>query len=340
MTALKAHEVEQFLNKPDLERGLFLAYGPDQGLVNETARRLMRHYAGDNADPMSEIILEPADLTSDPSRLAVEARTISMFGGLTRVRVRGANKTLTKTLAELLDDMPQAIIVLEAANLPPRDSLRALAETKNNARALPCYADNEAKLKALIRKTFSDAGITADNSVVSLLSDTLGNDREVTRRELEKLTLYAQTSKTLTLEDIETLSGDNATIAIDEILDSAGTGRAEKLDRAISRAFNAGVDTQRLLIATLNHFTWLRRLRTEVDGGTQPRAVLDKQRPRPHFSRKSNLEQQLRLWNDDTLAAASTRIYDAIADSRKSATLSTAIAHRVLLAICAAAAQR
>lgn len=340
MTALKAHEVERFLNKPDLDRGLFLAYGPDQGLVHETARRLMRHYGGDNADPMSEIILEPADLTTDPSRLAVEARTISMFGGLTRVRVRGASKTLTKTLTELLDDMPEAVVVLEAGNLPPRDSLRALAETRKNARALPCYADNSETLKALIRKTFADEGINADNNTISLLSETLGNDREITRRELEKLTLYAATSKTLSVADITALSGDNATIAIDEILDSAGTGRAEKLDQAIGRAFSAGVDAQRLLISALNHFTWLRRLRTEVDNGLQPREVLDRQRPRPHFSRKSNLEQQLRLWNDETLAAASGRIYDAISASRKSAPLATSITHRALLAICAAASQR
>lgn len=340
MTALKAHEVERFLAKPDLDRGVFLAYGPDQGLVSETARRLMRHYAGADADPMSEIILEPEELKADPSRLAVEARMISMFGGLTRIRVRGANKTLTKTLTELLEDMPETVIVLEAGNLPPRDSLRALAESKKNARTLPCYADNAETLKSLIRKTFSDAEISVDSNTIALLSDTLGNDREVTRRELEKLTLYAADSKTLTTEDIETLSGDNATITIDEILDSTGTGRTEKLDQAITRAFNAGVDAQRLLISALNHFTWLRRLRADVDSGAQPREVLDRQRPRPHFSRKSNLEQQLRLWSDETLASACSRIYQAISISRKSAPLASAITHRTLLAICTAAARR
>jgi DNA polymerase-3 subunit delta len=39
MTALKAHEVERYLKKPDLDAGVFLAYGPDGGLVREAAQR-------------------------------------------------------------------------------------------------------------------------------------------------------------------------------------------------------------------------------------------------------------------------------------------------------------
>ena len=37
MTALKAHEVARYVARPDLSEGVFLAYGPDGGLVRETA---------------------------------------------------------------------------------------------------------------------------------------------------------------------------------------------------------------------------------------------------------------------------------------------------------------
>lgn len=340
MTALKAHEVTRFLDKPDLSAGIFLSYGPDQGLVRETARRLMDVFAGNDPDPMSEITFDAAELAADPSRLAVEARTPSMFGGTRRIRVRNATKALTATLSELLDDMPDAIIVLEAASLPPRDALRALAEANRNARALPCYADNDAALGELIRKTLTEAGITADADVVPSLRETLGNDREITRMELEKLVLFARDSKALTRADIIALCGDNAALALDAVLDAAGTGNTEKLDRTLTRALAGGMDIQRLLIAALLHFTWLRRLRTAVDSGKSPREVLDSERPRPHFSRKGQLEQQLRLWNDEALAAVSNRVYDAILESRRTPNLSEAIAHRALLAIGIAAAYR
>jgi len=340
MTALKAHQVAKYLSQPDLDRGLTLIYGPDQGLVRETARRLMHHYAGNDDDPMSEVTIDAADRSADPSRLATEARSISMFGGLRRIRVRNGGKALVPALKDLLADMPDAIIIIEAGNLPPRDGLRALAEADKNARALPCYPDTSETLIALMRQTFNQAGITVDADLLSALADSLGNDREITRRELEKLVLFAADSKVLTSADITALCGDNASETIDTILDAAGTGRAETLDVALARALRSGVDSQRLLISALLHFTWLRRLRGQVDDGRTPREILDAQRPRPHFSRKSVLEQQLRQWRDDHLAAASARLYDAIAESRKTSALKDVIAHRALLAICVSAAHR
>lgn len=340
MTALKAHEVARFVQKPDLTYGVFLAYGPDQGRVHETATSLIKHHAGSDDDPMSELTLDAAMLSADPSLLAVEARTQSMFGGVRRIRVRGATKALTPHLTELLEDMPQAVIVLEAGNLPPRDSLRALVEKHKHARALPCYADNDRDLSALIRQTFQDANIIIDPDASAALLSTLGNDREVSRRELEKLILFAADNKKLTRDDILTLCGDNAALAIDEIIDAAGTGRIEKFDTALARATMAGIDNQRLMIVALNHFVWLRNMRVQIDAGTPARRVLDGQRPRPHFSRRGDLEQQLRLWSDEALCGAINRLYDAIAESRKSSLLSSAIAQRALLAVCVAAAHR
>ena len=52
---------------------------------------------------------------------------------------------------------------------------------------------------------------------MTTLRDILGNDREITRRELEKLELFAAESKRLTEGDVLTLCADNATLAIDDI---------------------------------------------------------------------------------------------------------------------------
>ena len=80
MTALKAHEVERFMKRPDLDAGIILAYGPDTGLVRETAQRLVRHYAGNDAEGMGLVTLDGSDLDGDPGRLLIEARTASLFG--------------------------------------------------------------------------------------------------------------------------------------------------------------------------------------------------------------------------------------------------------------------
>lgn len=340
MTALKAHEVARFLARPDLSEGIFLAYGPDTGLVRETAQTLVRQFSGDKGQGTEVVVFEGAELDADPSRLAVEARTPSLFGDKRIIRVRGATKALVMTLTEIRDDPQGAVIVLEAGNLTPKDALRALVDAAKFGRSLPCYADSDETVAALIRDTFNKNGIRADNDVVSTLRETLGNDREITRRELEKLVLFAAQSKVLTVEDVITLCADNAALVIDQIADAAGTGHAQKLEDAINRAIGNAVDPQRLLATALIHFNMLRRLRAEVDSGRSARDVLDNARPKPHFSRRNALEQQLRLWSDSALATACERLQTATAESRRKPALAETLFRRTLLALCLAAAER
>jgi len=338
MSALKAHEVARFLARPDLTEGIFLAYGPDAGLVRETAQRLIGKLSGDDPASASVVTLEGSDVDADPSILAVEARTMSLFGGKRIIRVRGAGKALVMVLTELRDDPAGAAIVLEAGNLAPKDALRALVEATKLGRALPCYPDSEETLQALIRETFNQHGIRIEADVVTTLREILGNDREITRRELEKLCLYAASSKTLTRDDVLLLCADNGMLVIDAIIDAAGGGHAEKLELALNRALSSAVDPQRLLAMCTIHFANLRRWRTEVDAGKAPRMVLDGLRPKPHFSRIGALEQQLRLWSDTALATATERILQATADSRRRPALAQAALRRALLAICMMAA--
>ena len=339
MTALKAHEVERFLKRPDLDAGIVLVYGPDTGLVRETAQRLVRHYAGAGSDGMGLVTLDGSELDSEPQRLLVEAKTGSLFGEKRVVRVRGAGKSLTVPLAELASDPAGAIVVLEAGNLTPRDALRALVEGAKSGRALPCYADSDETVLKLINQTFAAAGISADADVAQTLKDVFGNDREVTRRELEKLSLFAADSHLLTREDVLTLCADNAALVIDEVADAIGTGHAGRLDIALSRALAAAVNPQQLLISVIQHFSQLRRWRTLVDQGVSPRDVLEGARPKPHFSRRSALEQQLRLWPDASLSVAADRLHNATAESRKKYGRDDTVVRRVFLALTQMAAQ-
>jgi DNA polymerase-3 subunit delta len=339
MTALKAHEVERFVKRPDLDAGVLLVYGPDAGLVREVAQRLVRHYGGSDAGSMNLVTLDGGEIDADPGRLLVEAKTTSLFGDRRVIRVRGAGKGAVMGVTELLDDPADAVVVLEAGNLNPRDALRALVEGSKRGRALPCYPDTDETLVRLINEWLAEAGIKADPDVAPTLRDILGNDREVTRRELEKLAFYAAESRSLTRADVLTLCADNAALAIDEILDAVGTGHAQRLDAALDRALAAALNLQQLITMAIGHFSMLRRWRTEVDAGRSVREVLDGARPRPHFSRRTSLEQQLRLWSDSALGAALERLQLASGDSRKRYELQETVVRRALLGICMMAAE-
>jgi DNA polymerase-3 subunit delta len=332
VTALKAHELARYLAHPDLSEGVFLAYGPDGGLVRDSAQKLCAFLTrgGESSDI---VVLDGGELDAAPERLAVEARTGSLFGGRRVLRVRSAGKSLAPALADFVTAPEGVAIVLEGGNLLPRDPLRALVEGGRFGRALPCYPDSDETLLRLIAESFSQAGIVADPDVASTLRDSLGNDREITRRELEKLTLYAARSKRLTRADVLALCADNGAMVTNDIIDAAATGRADRLDEALTRALALAMDPQQLLISASMHLATLRRWRGEVDAGRSIRDVLDGAKPRPHFSRRAALEQQLRLWTDATLAAASARLYATTAESRRRPALAEALLRRALLAL-------
>lgn len=195
MTALKARDVTGFLQRPDLKSGIILIYGPDAGRVRETTDQLQRHFQGKDADPMNLISLQYADLDNADATIETEANTSSMFGGQRIVRVRGATNALAPTLERLADENVPAIILVEAGNLTPKDKLRKVLEKAKSARALPCFADDARSLDQLMREMFRENQVQIDNDALQALKDQLGNDRQITRSEVEKLILFAAHSK-------------------------------------------------------------------------------------------------------------------------------------------------
>ncbi len=337
MTALRGREIESFLTRPDITTGVVLVYGPDAGKARETADRLVAHYAGPDPDPMTLANIHFSEVESDPGQLIAEANSGSLFGsGQRTVRLRGATNAAAPTLAALADGTA-AIVIVEAGPLGPSDALRKAMERSGGARALPCYADDDRALSRLIRSTMQTAGIALDADAERTLTDILGNDRAVSRSELEKLTLYAERSKRLTTEEVLAVCGDNAALAMDQIADAVGTGHPRRLDDAFTRALAAGSDVSAILGAVMNHFVALRTMRAEFDAGTAPDAITRARRV--HFSRAAAVQSQIRSWSDAALARAATRLYDAIATTRRQPDLAAPGARQTLLSLSVAAAR-
>ena len=342
MTALKAYQVEEFIRKKSTKSGIYLVYGSDTGLIYERSITLATNGSNGSCHDTSSsdiVVLDMAELEADPSRLAVEALTTSMFGSSPTIRIRGGNKKLVPTLEEILKTKLSATIIIQAGNLTRHDKLRMLIEKDKNSWALPCFSDDKKSLKELVEKSFENKKIIASPEAISYLTTILGNDRDITRRELEKLHNFALESKKISLRDIQDLCGDNSMITIDKILDATGTGNVQNLEVALNSAFIAGIDAQSILAAGSRHFMFLRTVRAKMDSGSSASAALIQTYPKPHFSRSHAIELQLRNWSQKSLAKVIHRLLDATLDSRQNNSLGSVIARRAFLGICIAASR-
>jgi len=339
LTGIKARDVEGFLAKPDVETGMILIYGPDAGRVRETTDRLQAHFHTKDADPMALVSLQFGDFENPGERISIEANTPSMFGDRRVIRVRGATNAFAKEVEQTVKDGFDAILLVEASNLTPKDGLRKLAEAQKASRAVPCYADDIRSLTQLARQMFEKAQISIESDALRALIDVLGNDRQITRLEVEKLILFAQESKRVTYSDVMVLCGDNAAETMDEILDSAGTGHVQKLDTALSRAFSSGTHSSAILTRALMHFSNLREMRAGFDQGRTLQEIFSSGRFRVHFSRKASMESQVRSWTAANLATACARLHGTVLETRKNANLDTEHTRQALLAIATIAAR-
>jgi DNA polymerase-3 subunit delta len=335
LVAVKAHEVENVLRRAAPGAPVLLIYGPDSGLVAERARVAAERAVEDASDPFQLIRLEGDVVAADPGRLADEAGTIGLFGSRRVIWVKPSSRNLAPAVeAVLASPLRDVVIVIEAGDLAKSSPLRTLCERSSQALALPCYADNERDLAAVVDATVRDAGLTIGRDARTALLGALGGDRLATRGELTKLLLYAHGTREVTLDDVDAVVSDVSALAVDGVIDAAFAGDLAALDDGLQRLAAEGMSASTLLGAALRHALLLMPAVIDVAGGRGAGDVVDALRGL-HFRRKDAVRRQLAAWKPAPLRRVVEALQDAVLASRRSAELGSALAQRVLLDIAA-----
>ncbi len=323
MTTLKGASVQAFVKKRDNNIGAVLLYGPDGGLVRERGEALARSVVADFTDPFNYIELTDADLKAEPARLADEAAALSFAGGERVVRLRTAGEAAAKAAQNLIDGLDggylaaNALVVLEAGELSPRSGLRKMFEKAKRAAALPCYADGPADIRALAIEAARSEALSFDDDALDLVVATLGEDRGVSRSEIDKLVLFKglkehrQGPDVITLDDVRTLLVDGVGDVMDEAAAAAADGAAAALAKALHRAASAGASPVGLLRALQRSFTRLYAAQLLVAGGAAPRDAMKKLKPPVFFAEERAFEARLQRWSLGRLRTALDLLLEA-----------------------------
>jgi DNA polymerase-3 subunit delta len=335
---IKSHEADKYVASPPKGLMVALVYGPDTGLVQERAEKLLKTVTPDLTDPFNTVDLSDATLQADPARLADEAAAMSMMGGRRSVRVRGAGNDLAELFESFLDDPKgDALIVIEAGDLAKTSALRKVFDGHKTAAAVQCYPDSIRDLGDVVREALRSAGMTIAPDALEDAVSRLGSDRGVTRRELEKLMLYMHGQKQVTIEDVRAVMGDETEARSDSACDAAGTGDLAKLDRELERLWASDTQPAQVIRSAMGHFQRLLQAREQTQRGTSIDDVMKRLRPPIHFSRTTSFKNQASRWNGDKLGEALDMLLDAEVLSRTTAAPAEAVTGRTLMNIAAMA---
>ena len=313
---LPTARTEAFLRRPDPEIQAVLLFGPDFGLVHERADTVARSATEDLRDPFRVADLTGSMLAADPTRLHDEAAQIGLMGGRRLVRVRDAGDALGVLFARFFShQIGDALVVVEAGDLPARGSLRRAFEDAPRAVAIGCYPDTARDLAGVIGQSLDAHRVTVSRDAMEFLVTHLGGDRLLTRAELEKLTLYAGDGGRIELDDAMLSIADSATFSLDDAVFAAAEGDVAGLDRALVRVFQEGESPVAVVRLALRHLQRLHVLIARIAGGEPIESALRAARPPVFFKQQDSFKRQLRRWSEervrrqlDSLAAAEARI--------------------------------
>ncbi|APT58802.1 DNA polymerase III subunit delta [Roseomonas gilardii] len=299
MPKIEARRVAAFLRDPGAAR-LVLLYGDDPGLVRERSDALLKAVVGGD-DPF-----RVAELARDQAQrggaLAGEAAALAMTGGRRFVRVRDATDALAPAAREVLAGRGEALVVLEAGELPRSSRLRALAEGPGEAVAVECWRERGEALTASIGEILREEGVKVEPSALDWLSERLGEDRRLMRRSLEKLALYVGPGGMVGEEDVLACLDEGISAEIGEALLNATAGDVPRTDALLDGAFSEGLNPVAAIRAALRHVQRLHLAALAVAAGQPPGTAMQALRPPVFFRDKPGFERALRIWRPPALA--------------------------------------
>jgi DNA polymerase-3 subunit delta len=330
---------ESFLAKPGDVRAILL-YGPDAGLVRERMNALTKAVAGGIDDPFRVTEFAAAVLRDAPGRLADEAAALSFTGGRRVVRCRDADgdARLETAVAAVFDaffehGVGEALVIVTAGDVGGRSKLVQVFEAAKTGAAVACYADEGQTLDRVIRETLRTHGLAATPDALAWLSDRLGGDRELSRRELEKLAMYMGGKGTVTEDDARACIGDTAALELDDLIYAMGDGDQATVQRVYGRLMDEGASPITVLGAAARHLLRLHETRGRMNDGKSLDQAMTGLRPPPFFKVKTRFQHQASTWSEALIARGLDVLNEAEMHAKSTDMPAEAVAERALMQI-------
>lgn len=333
MQTIKNDQADQYVRSPPLDIKAFLVQGPDEGLVSERSRSLIKTLTERAGADTSVIRIDGDRLAVDPDAYVSDLYGSSLFGGSRILVIRAGGRDIAGPLGALLKaPSDDAAVIVEAANLrKDRDaSLRALFALGRQTAALDCYPDDRASLGRLIEDEARQRNLDVTAEARAALLDLLGPDRLSNRHELEKLFLYALNDSKIGIGDVDAIVAGQDQSPLDEVLDTLLAGDAKSVGETLSAFAADASDSQGFAFRLVYRLTMLLSLSEEMSRGQSFQQALRDVGARVPYSSMAALQKQAERWRPAALRRLLPALFRYLARSRQQNKMSSILLERFL----------
>ncbi|MDE3839677.1 DNA polymerase III subunit delta [Bacillus methanolicus] len=194
---------------------LYLLYGPESFLINETKQLLLSHVLEEEE---KEFNFSSYDLEETSIETAIEDAETFPFMGEKRLIILNnpvfltSEKTkekvehnLSKLEAYLQEPAPYSVVVFSAPYEKLDERKKIVKELKRKAVTLEAKKLNEKELKYWIRERAALNGVEIDDDAVDVILSLAGTNLFMLTSEIDKLALYVEDRKRIDVSIVEKL---------------------------------------------------------------------------------------------------------------------------------------
>ena len=310
MKSVKPHELERLQR---LDQRFFLLTGPDDATMEALGAKLTV-LAGKDAERLD---LTSSQMSQDPSLLAAEAASMSLFAGarVIRLDITGSGDDCVAAVEALLAaDSAINPVIATGASVTAKSKLVKLVEGSEHGIAAICYQPDRRALVGIAMSAAEGQGLRLGNAEAQLLVDLVSGDQALMRRELEKIALYldagSDRQRQVTAADIAALGAATHEEDVSEVINTALGGKVGDLPEMFATAAAVGVAEIRIIRALAIRAAQLARLRAEVDAGAHPASVVSARSSGVFWKEQGAVTAQLHIWDSVRIARLMTRLLD------------------------------
>lgn len=231
---------------------LVLLWGEDAGAIRQAAAQVVVATGVDASDPFAAEKITLNDLLAAPTRLVESAQTLSFTSPHRLIEIRGVSgdepaasvATLTQAVKDTLSFPLEAVtIVLPMPRLLEKTSaLVKVVEAHPNALSVRFFVDSARDISQWLQSEINTSGGRIEADALHLMAAGLGADRDIARREVEKLLLYAGAESPITVAHVEASLAGATPSDVFRLAESVAARNAAQTDFLLQSLIQQGED--------------------------------------------------------------------------------------------------
>jgi DNA polymerase-3 subunit delta len=286
---LLSGNITALLQAKDLPRFILL-YGPEEPEINITMRKIILRLEKQSAEELETVNLNFSSIKENPILLRDELASLSLLASNRLIIITSTAPTIGKDVIEIIKTAKgTAFTIFLAGDIAKNSSTRLFFEESKEAMAIACYKPDPLRVKKIIREVLVKAQFKFNPELVESLSEILPANELIIQNEVEKLILYQNNNKEITIEDIIEVFPDAGEFSLDAFCTAIIKKNISELQKHLSSIQRGDISYMLIVRVLANFFKKVLSVKHDIESGKTLDHAISSLKPPVFFKQRDNV---------------------------------------------------